>query len=70
MKKLTLEQITCQFTEKELYDFITERDKIQTRQATADELGCTKYTVRQCAKLLGIKLPQGRPIKQVKFKED
>jgi len=69
MKLLTVAELAMQKTEQEWYDFITQKDAVQTREQTAAELGCNKRTLRKIAELMGIKYKVGRRTKPIQFKK-
>lgn len=69
IKKKTPDEISCMFTQQEFINFLTEKDKIQGREKTAAELGCTKYVLREVARRVGMLLPHGRPARKISFKQ-
>ena len=63
MKRKTKQEIASQFTRQEFFDYIMEKDKIQGRQKTAEELGCTKYVIRECLREMGFVFPIGKRLR-------
>lgn len=65
-----VQELCKQFTRSEFIEFLKNKDSQQSRTVTAKELNCSTYDLRVIAELLGIKRKQGRPRKDITFKEN
>lgn len=72
MHKKTQAEIASTMTEQQLRDLWYEEytEKGLTAQQIADNLNCSKSTLRKLLERVGIKLSQGRPAGRIKFKTE
>ena len=64
------EEVAKDFSEEEFIAYMKEKDVIQTRKVTAEELNCSTHTLRVMLAKLGITRKQGKPSRMIQFKKE